>query len=701
MLPTNRPHVASQRPDARAPHLTRRTTGGVPRDTHRERASTYVARYPAPALVAAHQRGGRLGMLAAGVLVVLLGGVVAGAVVHGTAPTKARAATAAPTSALAVQGNSLVNPATNQAVVLHGVNRSGTEYACIQGWGIFDGPSDAASVQAIAAWGATLVRVPLNEDCWLGINGVSAAYSGQNYQSAIESYVALLHQYGIHAELSLIWGAPGSNRATYQPGAPDEDHSPAFWSSLATAFKNDHQDILAPWGETIVDANCFLNGGVCEATYGPSNMPYNTAGMQQAATVMRQAGYTGVISIPGITYANDLTAWLSHEPKDTLAPAQIAAEAHVYGNNTCGAQNNGACLTQQMAPVAAAVPLIFGETGETYDGSECTANNMRVILSWADAHHVSWAAWTWDTWGNCSALVSNYNGTPNTTTPANAQYALYIHNHMLAYGNGGPAPSPSPNPSPSPSPSETATGTLGAWSHVVQGQTNTVSVDSSLAASGTYSLKVVKTAGNGAAVGVEKEVGADLPRVDIQFDARFDRPQGHGTLLFALLQSHDEFLGGLALTIDAHSGRADLKYHDGANQWHPASVEPTFGTWHHFDLQLVAATGNTGSFILSMDGKVVAHAQGIPTATATAAALTELQLGAFMADMAPGLTLHFDNVQVATLNSTTSTGSGPSETPSPINVVQVPCTVTLPTGATQQGMCSGTFQPNTRAGARA
>ena len=29
-----------------------------------------------------------------------------------------------------------------------GVNRSGMEFACIQGWGIFDGPSDAASVEA-------------------------------------------------------------------------------------------------------------------------------------------------------------------------------------------------------------------------------------------------------------------------------------------------------------------------------------------------------------------------------------------------------------------------------------------------------------------------------------------------------------------------------------------------------------------------
>ena len=72
----------------------------------------------------------------------------------------------------------------------------------------------------------------------------------------------------LHAELSLIWAAPGSAQATYQPNAPDADHSPAFWSSLAATFKNDPDVILAPWGETTVDWPCFLNGCSGQATYG-------------------------------------------------------------------------------------------------------------------------------------------------------------------------------------------------------------------------------------------------------------------------------------------------------------------------------------------------------------------------------------------------------------------------------------------------
>jgi hypothetical protein len=128
---------------------------------------------------------------------------------------------------------------SGKAVVLRGVNYSGSEYACIQGWGIFDGPADLASVQAMRSWGINAVLVPLNEDCWLGINGVPAAYGGANYQNAIASYVSLLESQGIYPVLSYMWGAPGTQQALDHPPMPNADHAPAFWQSVATRFGAD------------------------------------------------------------------------------------------------------------------------------------------------------------------------------------------------------------------------------------------------------------------------------------------------------------------------------------------------------------------------------------------------------------------------------------------------------------------------------
>lgn len=361
----------------------------------------------------------------------VLGGC-AGSTASHVVPSAALAHKTATLSGIRVAGNRLVDGDGN-TVQLHGVNRSGTEYACVQGWGIFDGPADAASVKAIASWNVNAVRVPLNEDCWLAINGIKPKYSGTSYRNAVVKYVNLLHSYGMYAELSLIWGAPGTYQANYQPAGPDEDHSPAMWTSMATTFKNDSNVILAPWGETITSWKCFMQTGCDnEATYGKRNAFYQTASMQQAVRVMRAAGYHGVISIPCIDYANvcgalpngsqyDGSTWLKSHPSDP--DRQLIAEAHVYGKNLC---DTVACFDSSMAPIAKRFPLIFGETGETYSGKQCSDGYVSTFLPWADAHGVGYEAWVWDAWGNCGALIKNYQGTPQSA------WASWVRTHYLS-----------------------------------------------------------------------------------------------------------------------------------------------------------------------------------------------------------------------------------------------------------------------------
>src|SRR5258706_3569094 len=61
---------------------------------------------------------------------------------------------------LHVVGNA-IEDANGKLVRLLGVNRSGSEYACAQDIGIFDGPVDDPSIAAIKAWNANAVRIPL------------------------------------------------------------------------------------------------------------------------------------------------------------------------------------------------------------------------------------------------------------------------------------------------------------------------------------------------------------------------------------------------------------------------------------------------------------------------------------------------------------------------------------------------------------
>ena len=351
------------------------------------------------------------------VLIVL---VVLGALLTPLAPGSPRPIAQAATpsiTGLHVQGNQILNGA-GQPIRLLGVDRSGTESACIQGWGIFDGPSDAASVQAIAAWHTNAVRVPLNEDCWLGINGAAPAYSGAAYQQAIATYVDLLNQYGLVAILELHLNAPGATPSTGQQPMPDQDHAPAFWSSVASVFMNNSAVIFDLYNEPYPDNDqdttaawtCWRDGGAC------ANVPFQAAGMQELVTTIRATGATNIIMVGGVQYAGRLSQWLAYEPVDPLG--NLAASWHSYNSTACNTQS---CWDSEIAPVAKQVPLVVGEIGE-YD---CAHSYIDSLMAWLDSHAQSYLAWTWDTW-DCRggpSLITSYNGTP---TPFGAGYQAHL-----------------------------------------------------------------------------------------------------------------------------------------------------------------------------------------------------------------------------------------------------------------------------------
>jgi endoglucanase len=308
--------------------------------------------------------------------------------------------------AIRVQGHLLVDSAGN-TIHLHGVNRSGAEYACAQGWGFFDGPADSASVAAIASWRANAVRVPLNESCWLGINGVAAQYAGDNYRQAISNYVGVLTSAGLFVILDLHWSAADTQKALGQAPMPNRDHSPEFWREVGATFKDDDRVLFDLFNEPYPDNNsdtpeawrCWRAGGSCQG------MSFQAAGMQELVDAVRSSGAPNVILLGGVQYASGLSHWLANKPTDPLN--SLAASWHIYNFSWCTTQS---CWDTNAAPVAQQVPLILGELGQDDGGSSFVTS----LMDWMDARNGSYLAWEWDVWGQSLDLISSYDGTPTS-----------------------------------------------------------------------------------------------------------------------------------------------------------------------------------------------------------------------------------------------------------------------------------------------
>lgn len=153
-----------------------------------------------------------------------------------------------------------------------GLNHAGTEYACVQGYAIFENPHNQSLVDSFKAWKANAVRVTMNEDCWLGINGIKPEYSGQNYINALTGYVNMFTSQGFVVILDLHWTAPGSQQATKQLPMPDRDHTIDFWKSVASHFSGNDKVIFELFNEPFPDNGnwnsdqgwkCWRDGGSC------------------------------------------------------------------------------------------------------------------------------------------------------------------------------------------------------------------------------------------------------------------------------------------------------------------------------------------------------------------------------------------------------------------------------------------------------
>jgi hypothetical protein len=359
------------------------------------------------------------------------------------AATTARAAANPPLRR--VVGNHLVN-ASGQSVRLLGVDVSGTEDSCVEGGKLSGwGPFNTAEARSIAAWHVNSVRVPLDEDCWLGINGAPSDFSAATYRAQIIAWVNDLNEFGIVAILDLHWSAPGANEAVGQWPMPDAGHSVTFWSQVATAFRSNPSVIFDLFNEpylgrgkpTAADWLCWRNG--CQSSQDPcsnadpaaciTGISYSVAGMQQLLDAVRAAGANQPVMIGGLNWAGDpcgvkdqggnggACAWLTYEPTDP--DNQLIASFHTYNWTAC---TTVTCWESSVHPLSLQVPVVTGEVGE----KDCSAQYVDRFLTWANRNGISYLAWSWQPplgkSTGCAAanldLLSDWNGSPNSANPA-------------------------------------------------------------------------------------------------------------------------------------------------------------------------------------------------------------------------------------------------------------------------------------------
>ncbi|HEY4963863.1 MAG TPA: cellulase family glycosylhydrolase [Candidatus Saccharimonadales bacterium] len=364
-----------------------------------------------------------------------------------------------PVLAIHVSGGQLVN-AQRVATRLLGVDAGGTEDSCIDAASYNTWPPlDASEAAAMAAWKVNAVRIPLNEDCWLGINGATTALAGANYQNAIKNWVNTLNRQGFIVILDLHWTAPGTYPANQQYAMADSDHSITFWSQVAGTFKANPAVIFDPfnepaisvspnpsWTPTSTDWACWLNG--CSITESKNTLlngtytsvTYTTAGMQQLVSTIRATGATQPIMVGGLNNAGDPCGTkdlggnggacmeTSYMPRDPLN--QLAISFHTYNWTSC---TTLACWNTTLAGARAAnLPIITGEFGER----DCLTSYNDAYMNWADANKVSYLMWSWrvdnSAQQTCTSpnpdfrMLSNWGGATTPHNPASADFKSHL-----------------------------------------------------------------------------------------------------------------------------------------------------------------------------------------------------------------------------------------------------------------------------------
>jgi hypothetical protein len=379
---------------------------------------------------------------------------------------------------------------------LIGVLRNGTEYSCQNDIGFTDGPSGSAEFAPMVSndggalpkdWPLNSVAIGLNEDCWLGINGMPAAYSGQKYIDFIESEVAAAEAEHLHPIVFPFREDPGTDVPNGNDGPGygqepigDNSHLPLLWEEIANTFKSDPYVIFRTLEEPWPDNNstglaaweCWSKGDVQYGTDSDSVLPsgwqsnpdgqiaptatgsstncpgltddaghaYQAVGMQSLVNIIRGTGATNIVQLPGVSFANMLSCSSTESPttcgfldtadgikvNDPLATSDPSLGAQL-GADVDNYPDNGAYCENVACYNETYGPVAAVmplDAGETGVISATATSVFPQEIAFIDWLDSENQSYAAAAWDTWSDLISSYNGTPSTA------WGQWYYNHI-------------------------------------------------------------------------------------------------------------------------------------------------------------------------------------------------------------------------------------------------------------------------------
>ena len=362
-------------------------------------------------------------------------------------------------------------------VFIRGVNLSGLETSCAQGYAPWynNVPSMANIVKAFP--GMNAIRLPLNAASFLGLTCLTVNSAGNgwvsttgasadpygNYVSYVDSIIADAQANHCYVFIDEHWSAPqftfngvtGYAMPLSQGPFTTTAMSRAFWakifgrygtgvtpqpgiSNYGIVFELFNEPFLDQFtGESLTAAlyGQMLNGGTLSSWKDNGRtsdvaQSWTTVGYQTLCNDARTANANNVLACGGPGYSSSMSGAASYLPKDSLSPPQIVQTWHPYPTGTypysdgdvygqCYPDpNNGTSAfdTYALNVISSGIPVCITEDGGEY-GPNATSGEPHIAFMSNLAKTKGFAGYIiWEAW---APVASTDNGTNNALTTSN------------------------------------------------------------------------------------------------------------------------------------------------------------------------------------------------------------------------------------------------------------------------------------------